>query len=305
MSTGGSDAYGTIAYTYRPMAGTSMAMPHVVGVAALMKAVNPALTPDQFDALLARGDLTIDLGTPGRDDYYGYGLIDARKAVQAAMTGTQPPVSPHLVVAPASLNFGDDTTVATVALSNDGGGSLSVNPPTDDATWLSVSPAQAGNPMGAYVVTVNRSGLGAGTYSATITFSSSANTVSVPVIMQVTNHPLFGDAGYHYVLLIDSASGETVDQFEAQASNGVYAYRFVDVAPGRYEIFAGTDANNDTYICDPGEACGGYTTLDQPKDLDVSDSLSGLDFSTGFELSVPAAADTGAPQQSHALRRHH
>ena len=44
----------------------------------------PSLTPAEFDALLASGQLTNDLGAAGRDDIFGHGLIDARKAVEAA-----------------------------------------------------------------------------------------------------------------------------------------------------------------------------------------------------------------------------
>lgn len=61
--------------------GTSMAAAHVTGVAAMVRASgilgrNPS--PDLLAAYLVRS--TRDLGTPGRDDHYGAGLIDAAKA---------------------------------------------------------------------------------------------------------------------------------------------------------------------------------------------------------------------------------
>ena len=67
---------------YGHMAGTSMASPHVAGIAALMKAANPDLTPTEIALILA--ETATDLGASGWDPYYGYGLVDAEAAVQLA-----------------------------------------------------------------------------------------------------------------------------------------------------------------------------------------------------------------------------
>ncbi|WP_051304277.1 S8 family serine peptidase [Calidithermus chliarophilus] len=68
------------AYGY--LQGTSMASPHVAGVAALVLAANPDLTPTQVRYLLA--STASDLGAAGWDQYYGYGLVNAEAAVKAA-----------------------------------------------------------------------------------------------------------------------------------------------------------------------------------------------------------------------------
>ena len=58
--------------------GTSMACPHVTGVAALVKSINCNMSNNQIRQILR--DTAEDLGSPGKDIYYGYGLVNARAA---------------------------------------------------------------------------------------------------------------------------------------------------------------------------------------------------------------------------------
>ena len=73
---------GTVSVTgnlYAYYSGTSMACPHVAGVAALIFAANPNITPTEVSDILFNS--AQDLGTAGRDDYFGYGLVDAYAAL--------------------------------------------------------------------------------------------------------------------------------------------------------------------------------------------------------------------------------
>jgi subtilisin family serine protease len=77
----GQDIYSTVAgSSYRYMDGTSMAAPVVSGVTALVLSKNPMLTPSQVEDILRKS--SVDLGRKGWDYLYGYGRIDAYKALQ-------------------------------------------------------------------------------------------------------------------------------------------------------------------------------------------------------------------------------
>jgi len=59
---------------YEEVAGTSVAAPYVAGALALVKSVRPDLTPLQLTGLVQA--TATDLGPAGRDDDYGYGLVN-------------------------------------------------------------------------------------------------------------------------------------------------------------------------------------------------------------------------------------
>ncbi|MHC4676148.1 MAG: S8 family serine peptidase, partial [Planctomycetota bacterium] len=69
------------------MGGTSGACPIVAGVAALILSVDPNLTNIQVQSILQI--TAIDLGEPGRDDYYGYGRVNASAALALAQAPSQ------------------------------------------------------------------------------------------------------------------------------------------------------------------------------------------------------------------------
>jgi serine protease len=72
--------------------GTSMATPHVSGVAALVWSHNTTWTNQQIrDALATTAQ---DLGSAGRDNTYGWGLVQAKAALDHLNGGGEPPPPP-------------------------------------------------------------------------------------------------------------------------------------------------------------------------------------------------------------------
>jgi len=312
LSTHGDDSGAALNYTYNAMQGTSMASPHMAGVVALMKSAYSGLTPQDVDSLLSSGAIVEDIGTAGRDDFFGYGLIDANKAVIEAIDiangGAPPPSSPALlVVSPSGLNLGDSATTALLDIRNGGSDPLTNVVPSENASWLMVTNETVdANGLGSYRVTIDKSSLALGVYQADITFNSSVNSVVVSVTMQVVAQAINGDAGYQYVLLIDAADFSVLDQWSGNVQGGSYLYQFDDVpfpAGRQYYVIGGTDINNDWNICDPGEACGAYFSLSNLSVIDAAGPHTGLDFVSGFDSGIGANASVLVKEDGVMLKR--
>ncbi len=177
LAAPGVEIYSTLwtpgSHTYGNKTGTSMSTPHVAGLAAVVWSVCPEMTNADLRGVLQ--STAKDLGAPGWDQYYGYGRIDAEKAVEAA----GPP--PTLSVSTGQMVFLADATwgpwpqgllvrnaAACGTLDWSAGG---------DQGWLDIDPgsgqASATQP-GEIAISVDESGLSAGnTYTATVTVDSS------------------------------------------------------------------------------------------------------------------------------------
>ena len=94
---------------YAAVSGTSFSSPATAAVVALIMARNPSLSPAQVENILMNS--AVDLGTPGQDDFFGHGRVDAAAAVAAAGEGG---------------SGGDsDTTAPLIAITSPTGGTVS------------------------------------------------------------------------------------------------------------------------------------------------------------------------------------
>jgi thermitase len=119
---------------YGSMGGTSLSAAIAGGVAALIFSLNPSLGPGKVEEILE--STAVDLGAPGYDTRYGWGRIDAERALRKASeisiqaVDTTPPkvsitspsngstVSGNVLV---RVEASDETAVAKVEIYRDGG----------------------------------------------------------------------------------------------------------------------------------------------------------------------------------------
>lgn len=275
---------------FGPMEGTSLATPHVSAVLALMRHVNPTLTPAQIDTLLTSGKLTDDLGTAGRDNDFGYGLINARKALDAALDllATVPtPSSQPITITPISLDFGAFRSSATLELKANGPTLESVTSIRADSPAVQITAARTDTSgQGTYSLQVDRSLLPVGTSlmrvivtlnpSRTLTLGMSVTRQDNSASTTTANR-----SGPVYVVLIDPDRNEVVDTVQATLTpTGRYVWSYAGYNRPRVTVIAGSDLNNDFFICQIGEPCstllGRGTTESQALSLS-SGSRSNID----------------------------
>lgn len=184
--------------TYRTMSGTSMATPHVVGLAALIRSVHPTYTLAEVETAM---EVTAkDLGAAGRDDIFGYGRIRAAEAVAWAAPDVTPPVA--ALVSPSNgatkvaetvrpiVRFSEDVTgadAATITLTTAGGTAIDATVAYDSATRrATITPAARLASRTSYVVAVS-TGIAdmAGIALAPASFSFTTGDTLAPTVISV------------------------------------------------------------------------------------------------------------------------
>lgn len=284
-------------FVYSFLQGTSMACPHVAGIAALVKAANPAFTNEQIrNALVSTTQAGVSLPNSGR-------VVDAQAAVQLANGGAGS--QPQLAASLTALDFGTTGTTLFVTLENRGGSTLNYTGAveTPNAPWLSVASAPVNPSAGINVdrvsFTVDRGQLQPGSNRTNVRLQYSqlgtgtSFSVQVEVLAQTAAPQTPTDTVF--VIAVDPTTFDTIAQAEATVAFG-HAWSMTGVASGGYLIAAGTDRNNDGFINDDGELFGMWPLLDSPTELSIpaGTNVTGCDFPLE-ELGVaPLGASTPA-----------
>ncbi|MEM0096065.1 MAG: DUF4350 domain-containing protein [Candidatus Bathyarchaeia archaeon] len=242
LAAPGVNVYSTFLYnSYILLSGTSMACPHVAGVAALLWSLYPNATNDWIRTQLrASAD---DLGTPGFDVYFGYGRINARKAIEQ-----KPPEHDLLVLSVQGPQYicPGDTATYHVTVMNFG---------TVDETDVNVSLIINGNTVDYRYIGFLANGSSAkttftwtplkeGTYNVTLWVKPVAGEVNISnnkvEFSLIVTHPLINPAegqwASYEIKLYDTRSGSI---FYGEDWNLTYE-RYID----SYRIYITVKARN-------------------------------------------------------------
>ena len=277
---------------YSQLAGTSMATPHVAGVASLMKGIYPDLSPADLDAVIASGKMTVDIGDYGYDIEYGYGLLDAKKALETAQSlnsGRRITPPPILSLTSYLAYIGATTTKVSIQAVNEGGGSLSIIEVTPTANEISIAPPDDPNGLGVYVISVDRANLPAGMYSESVRFISNTGTKILTLIYEkLESDAIDPDGGKVYALLYNIETDTVEKQMSSTASSGAYSFSIDEIDPAVYTLIAGSDIDNDCEICGAGEACAIWPNHQEPDYLVANQSFANLEMALRYETPIQA-----------------
>lgn len=160
--------------------GTSMATPHVSGAAALIWSKYPNATATQVRDALDLG--AEDLGTPNRDNSYGYGLVRADIALNKLHTilTTVGPTQPlSVVVGTSKATYVNRDTVTITATVKDGygvgvvGAAVHLDLTTANGGRLAGDTTSGAGGIAKFTYTTNSKRDGTGTYTADVTATKS------------------------------------------------------------------------------------------------------------------------------------
>jgi serine protease len=223
-------------------AGTSMASPHVAAIAALVKSEQPSLTSAEIRQLLY--DTADNTVTPD----CGFGLVDAKRALEAAAVGDHPPTASIFSPAAGSMLAGSVTVQIAAADALTPVGNLTVEWSRNGGSWQAASyNAVSGYYEAAWDTTAETEDSQV-TLRAHAVDNASQTTESAPVTVSVNNSNQPPAAAFSYSCTSNVCSFNASASSDADGTTLAYAWSFGDGLTGVGKTTSHTFTAVGTYV---------------------------------------------------------
>ncbi len=265
--------------------GTSMAAPHVTGAVAVLRSIDPELTVDELESVLAQG--AVDLGLAGPDDSFGAGRLDLFQSAQIVLGGADRPFVSIVATDAEATEVGP--TTATFTLSRTGS--------TDEPLTIQYTVGGTATPGSDYTALPDSATIPAGSATATLVVTAIDDTLielDETVIVTLSVDPA-------YIVGTPSSATVTIISDESPPDLLVSALSAPSTV-GAVSAFTLTDTTKNQ----GGGAAGASTTrfyLSTDAVLDAADALlgsreipelaAGASSSSSTTLTIPTGKAAG------------
>jgi subtilisin family serine protease len=201
---------------YLRQAGTSMASPHVAGVAALIRATHPEYSPEQVRQALRLS--ANDIGTAGIDTQFGYGRLNAAQA----LTVSTPLVAQLTAPVGTLIGLTQVNVIGSVGGTGLANWRLEYGVGTSPATWTQLTTST--EPVSSGVLTNwNLTSVNDGTYTLHLVATSSSGGVYEDRMTVVLDSLQITDPSPLSVIAIRGGQTVTIKGTAAAANLSYYA----------------------------------------------------------------------------------
>ncbi|MBI3030250.1 MAG: S8 family serine peptidase [Candidatus Rokubacteria bacterium] len=274
VSAPGDSILSSVPGGYLIFSGTSMATPHVTGAVAVLRSINPALTVDELETVLAQG--AVDLGPSGPDNGFGAGRLDLFTSAQIVLGGGSRPVVTVVATDPGAAEAGLAPGVFTVSRTGS----------TDEILTVSYTVGGTATPGSDYAALSGSVTIPAGSGTATILVTPMDDSLVEPdetVVVKLSPDPA-------YIVGVPGSATVTIASDEVPPDLVIAAFS-TPVSGGAGAALTVSDTTKNQ----GGGAAGASTTkfyLSTNNVLDGSDVLLGSRGVPGLAAGVSSSATT-------------